>query len=109
MHIENSKIEQTVVLELKGRMDIIAAMQFEKTVGECLQRGEQKLVVNMAALDYISSAGLRSLLTSAKKIKAVQGKLHLCNVQGTVKEVFAMSGFDSILPIFNSLPEALPK
>lgn len=108
MQIVTSKIDQTVVLTIKGRMDVIDAMQYEKTITECLQRGDHQFVVDLDALEYISSAGLRSLLTTAKKIKEAKGKAHFCNVKGVVKEVFAMSGFDSILPIFKSVKDALP-
>ena len=108
MQIETSKIDQTVVLEIKGRMDVIAAMEYEKAVMTCLQHGDLKFVVDLNALDYISSAGLRSLLTTAKKIKEAKGTANFCNVKGVVKEVFAMSGFDSILPIFKSVKDALP-
>jgi len=108
MQIETSKIDQTVVLEIKGRMDVIAAMEYEKAIMACLQRGDRQFVVDLGALDYISSAGLRSLLTTAKKIKAAKGTANFCNVKGVVKEVFAMSGFDSILAIFKSVKDALP-
>ena len=108
MQIETSKIDQTVVLEIKGRMDVIAAMEYEKAVMTCLQHGDLKFVVDLNALDYISSAGLRSLLTTAKKIKEAKGTANFCNVKGVVQEVFAMSGFDSILPIFKSVKDALP-
>jgi anti-anti-sigma factor len=108
MQIETSKIDQTILLAIKGRMDVIAAMQYEKAITECLQRGDRKFVVDLNALDYISSAGLRSLLTTAKKIKEAKGTAAFCNVKGVVQEVFALSGFDSILPIFKSVKDALP-
>ncbi|MFH1477533.1 MAG: STAS domain-containing protein [Verrucomicrobiota bacterium] len=108
MQIKTSKIDQTVILEIKGRMDVIAAMEYEKAVMACLQGGDRQFVVDLDALDYISSAGLRSLLTTSKKIKEVKGTANFCNVKGVVQEVFAMSGFDSILPIFKSVKDALP-
>ena len=108
MQIETSTIDQAVVLAIKGRMDVIAAMEYEKAIMACLQRGDRKFVVDLDALDYISSAGLRSLLTTAKKVKEAKGTVNFCNVKGVVKEVFAMSGFDSILPIFKSVKDALP-
>ena len=108
MQIKTTNIDQTVVLEITGRMDVIAAMEYEKAFMACLQRGDRKFVVDLNALDYISSAGLRSLLTIAKKVKESQGTVNFCNIKGVVKEVFAMSGFDSILPIFNTVKEALP-
>ena len=108
MQIKTSNIDQAVVLEITGRMDVIAAMEYEKAITACLQNGDRKFVVNLNALDYISSAGLRSLLTTAKKVKESKGTVNFCNVRGVVKEVFAMSGFDSMLPIFKSVKEALP-
>lgn len=108
MQIEISNIDKAVVLEIKGRMDVIAAMEYEKAITECLQHGDRKFVVDLNALVYISSAGLRSLLTIAKKVKESKGTVNFCNVKGVVKEVFAMSGFDSILPIFKSVKDALP-
>lgn len=108
MQIETSKIDQTVVLTIKGRMDVIAAMEYEKAIMACIQGGDRQFVVDLDALDYISSAGLRSLLTTAKKIKGLKGTVNFCNVKGVVQEVFAMSGFDSILTIFKSVKDALP-
>jgi anti-anti-sigma factor len=108
MQITTSKLDQTVVMELKGRMDVIAAMEYEKAIAACLQSGDLKFVVDLNNLDYISSAGLRSLLTTVKKIKEIKGTINFCNVKGVVQEVFAMSGFDSILPIFKSVKDALP-
>ena len=108
MQIKSTNIDQTVVLEITGRMDVLAAMEYEKAIMECLQHGDRQFVVNLAGLDYISSAGLRSLLTTAKKVKESQGTVNFCNVKGVVKEVFAMSGFDSILPIFKTVKDALP-
>ncbi len=108
MQIVRAHVAQALLLELKGRMDLIAAMQYEKAVAEALAAGERQLVVDLAALDFIGSAGLRSLLTTAKKIRELKGVLRFCNVTGAVKDVFAASGFDSILSIFPSVKEALP-
>lgn len=108
MQIVTNKLDQAMVLEISGRMDVIAAMEYEKAITTCLQHGDRKFVVDLNALDYISSAGLRSLLTTAKKVKEAKGTVNFCNVKGVVKEVFAMSGFDSILPVFKSVKDALP-
>ena len=108
MQIESSKIGQAIVLKITGRMDVIAAMEYEKAIMTNLQNGNLKFVVDLNALEYISSAGLRSLLSTAKKIKEAKGTVNFCNINGVVKEVFAMSGFDSILPIFKSVKDALP-
>ncbi len=108
MQIVTSKVDQTTILALKGRMDVIGAMEFEKAIALCLQEGNKQIVVDLDGLEYISSAGLRSLLSTAKKFKEIKGTANFCNVKGVVKEVFTMSGFDSILPIFKSVKAALP-
>jgi len=108
MQIETSKIDQTIVLTIKGRMDVIAAMEYEKTISALLLGGDRKFVVDLNALEYISSAGLRSLLTTSKKVKEAKGTANFCNVKGVVQEVFALSGFDTILPVFKSVKDALP-
>jgi len=63
--------------------------------------------VNLEKLDYISSAGLRVLLATAKKLKAIGGELRVCSLNEIVTEVFDISGFDLILTVLPSESEAL--
>ena len=63
--------------------------------------------LNFAALEYISSAGLRVLLATAKKLKASGGDLKICSLNDTVQEVFDISGFSSILTVSKDQEEAL--
>jgi anti-anti-sigma factor len=64
------------------------------------------LILDLVALDYISSAGLRSILTITKKLKEKDGKLLIARIQGMVKKVFEISGFHSIISIFDSVESA---
>ncbi len=70
-------------------------------------QGATKLVVNFEKLDYISSAGLRILLAAAKQLKGNSGELRICSLNETVKEVFDISGFTTILTVTKTEPEAL--
>ena len=63
--------------------------------------------MNLAKLDYISSAGLRVLLASAKQLKPDGGEIRICNLNEVVKEVFDISGFVTIFKVFGSETEAL--
>ena len=67
----------------------------------------QKILVNFADLDYISSAGLRVLLTTAKRLGGSGGTLRICGLNETVSEVFEISGFSVILSVFPNETEAL--
>jgi anti-sigma B factor antagonist len=104
-----SKQGQGIVLKLKGRMDAVTAPEFEKECTGKLDQGERSFVVDLSGVDYISSAGLRSILSAAKKLKAVQGKICFCNLKGMVQEVFSVSGFASMFPMYASIEEALAK
>ena len=108
MEITDRKQGDTVVVSVKGRMDAISAPEFEKDMDARIGQGETHFVIDLAELDYISSAGLRSILALAKKLKTGEGTLHLAALKAPVKEVFDISGFSSIIPIFDTVDAALP-
>jgi len=83
--------------ELTGRLDTTTAPQLEAAVKESIANVEN-LVMDFAALEYISSAGLRVLL-STQKIMNKQGKMVIRNVNETIMEVFEITGFADVLTI----------
>ncbi|MCX6180197.1 MAG: STAS domain-containing protein [Chlorobiales bacterium] len=96
-----------MVMTVAGRMDAVTAPEYEKKVNDLIADGETNFVVDFEQLDYISSAGLRALLASAKKIKGKSGNILLANIRGSVKEVFDISGFGTIFPMHDSVASAL--
>lgn len=94
-------------MALKGRMDRIAALEFDKSFAEWLKNGERCFVVDMKDLEYISSAGLRSLLSANQHLKDSNGQIRLCNIVGLVKDVFFISGFESLFPVYQSCAAAV--
>ena len=90
---EGSKLE----LVLTGRLDTTTAPDLEKELKASLD-GVDKLVFDMASLEYISSAGLRVLL-SAQKIMNKQGTMKVLHVNETIMEIFEVTGFSDILAI----------
>ena len=68
---------------------------------------EKDLLLDLGGVDYISSAGLRAILLIGRKLNAMSGYLRFCNLGGMVKEVFSISGFNSLFPVYASLTEAL--
>ncbi len=107
MEIVTEKSEKAVVVSLKGRMDAVTAPELEKKINSFIKEGENCFVINFESLDYISSAGLRVVLVVAKKLKSVNGQILISNLKGVVKEVFDISGFTSILQIYETENEAL--
>jgi anti-sigma B factor antagonist len=97
MTIEIKRNEKEITIEVAGRLDTITAPALEKSIGENID-GIKSLVLDFEGLEYISSAGLRVLLGSQKKIQKT-GSMKLINVCEEVMEVFEMTGFADILTI----------
>ena len=107
MEVGIRKEQGVLVLTITGRMDSVSAPELDTHVDEQIAGGEISFVVDLSGLDYISSAGLRSMLTMAKKLKEKAGTLKLCGLKGVVREVFDVSGFSTIFTIYDSLEDAL--
>ena len=91
--IENGK----AAFDLEGRLDTVTAPELEKELKDSLD-GITELTMDFGKLEYISSAGLRVLL-SAQKAMNKQGEMKLMNVNETIMEIFEVTGFSDILTI----------
>lgn len=97
MTIEIKKNENKVIIEVGGRLDTITAPVLEQRINESIV-GINTLILDFKGLEYISSAGLRVLLGTQKKIQK-NGSMKLINVCEDVMEVFEMTGFADVLTI----------
>ena len=97
MKINKIQEGNTLTLALEGRLDTTTSPQLESLLATELD-GVTQLVFDFAQLDYLSSAGLRVLLTAQKRMSQ-QGTMKLKNVNATVKEVFEITGFADFLTI----------
>ncbi len=98
-----------LILHLTGRLDAVSAPGAEHTVFEFINKGHKKLIFDFFAVDYLSSAGMRMLLSVTKKLKTLPGKLVICQLSTNVMDVLKMSGFDHVLELVPTLEEALQK
>ena len=97
LNVNKTVENQTALVSLEGRLDTVTAPELEKEL-QALLPGLTELKLDFAKLDYISSAGLRVLL-SAQKIMNKQGEMTLTNVNEAVMEIFEVTGFTDILTI----------
>lgn len=97
LNISKENGNNGLVIALDGRLDTTTAPQLEESVKESIE-GVKELCFDMEKLAYISSAGLRVLL-SAQKIMNKQGTMTVKNVSEEVKEIFEVTGFSDILTI----------
>ena len=97
MTIEIKRNADEIVIELVGRLDTTTAPALDKTISSDIE-SDKKLTLDLKRLEYISSAGLRVLLSAQKKLQK-SGSMKLINVREEVMEVFEMTGFSDILTI----------
>ncbi|MDE6005961.1 MAG: STAS domain-containing protein [Muribaculaceae bacterium] len=92
--------DKTTVVTLKGRLDSVTSADFDKAV-ESLWAGEPtpEILIDCKELEYVSSAGLRSLITILKKSKASGRELRISNLSPSIKSIFDMTGFTNIFKI----------
>ena len=106
MEFREEQRDGWLVLHLEGRLDAGSAPDFDAALEALTGDGALKLALNCENLAYISSAGLRSFLTLAKKLRAGQGQLHFCGLSGMVKEIFEISGFTGMFVIRDTVEDA---
>lgn len=97
MTITKKENGKSFTLSVEGRLDTLTSPELEKEINE-LSASAEELVVDFAKLEYISSAGLRVLL-SAHKLFAKKGGMTITNVNETVLDIFEVTGFKDILTI----------
>ena len=97
MQINYTKEASMLTVAPEGRIDTLSAPELEKKLCEILD-GVSELVLDMAKVEYISSAGLRIIL-KIQKLMLRQGKMKLISVNESVMEVFEITGFSDILTI----------
>ena len=107
VEIAVSEAGEVKVLRFEGKLDTKTFPDAQTLLTELIEQGATKIVVNFEKLVYISSAGLRVLLSAAKQLKHNSGELRVCSLNEVVQEVFEISGFNTILAVTKSEIDAL--
>ena len=106
MQMSSETTGSDTVVTITGRIDAVTAPDLETRLFELIDGGATQLILAFSPMEYISSAGLRVVLSAAKKLKTVNGGICLAGLQGTVREVFEISGFFAIFKVFETVDEA---
>jgi anti-anti-sigma factor len=107
MEMTEERFGKALVLRPSGRLDGTTAADFERTLLARLDPPPTRLLLDLAELDYVSSAGLRAILVAAKRGKSVGCGLAVCRAKDHIREVFEVSGFASVVSLHETLQEAL--
>lgn len=106
MNIQVSTQPNVAVIEVAGRIDSNNASQFGDALNGVIAQNQNQLVLDLAGVDYMSSAGLREIVAAAKKLQG-KGELRLAQPSDRVREVLEMTGLDSVFQIYPSQAEAV--
>ncbi|HOC30671.1 MAG: STAS domain-containing protein [Armatimonadetes bacterium] len=94
-----------LVIAVTGRLDSITSPEFDAQAVEWKAEPRNIAVLDASGLEYISSAGLRSLLALAKRLMDDNSQLVVCGARGLVEEVLRMSGFDKLIPMYGVIDD----
>jgi len=107
MAIETRQDGNAAVVVLSGRLDGVTSPQYGAKLRELLEGGAARVVLDLAELTYISSAGVGEFVHSARLLKEAGGRFCLANVQTRVRSVFDMCGLGGVFEIYSSVADAL--
>jgi anti-sigma B factor antagonist len=107
--IAEKKAGNITIVLLDGKIDSPSSVDMEKKINELIDRGDKYLVMNLAGTEYISSSGLRVMLSSLKRLKKVQGDLKVSCTRPLVRNVFDMAGFTRIFEFYDREEDALSR
>src|SRR5215470_4356056 len=107
MEIAERRTADIVTLSLSGKLDTTTAKTFEVKILGHIESGDRRFIIDLAQLDYISSAGLRVFVLAAKRLASGNGKIVLCSLKGPVREVFNIAGFLLDFSVYSSHDEAI--
>lgn len=105
--INVSAHDRVTLVAVSGRVDSMNANQLGDALSEQVDGGHLNLVLDLAHVDFMSSAGLRELVTALKKVKRATGDMRLSQPSARVREVLEMAGLDTIFLIFDSQTDAI--
>ena len=109
LQIEIEDGKGIAIVRLDGRIDAASSPVLEKKLTNLINEKKDKILLDFAKVNYLSSAGMRLLLSLTKKLKGEVGGLHLCSISEEVMEIIKMAGFERIIQIFPTENEALKR
>lgn len=107
MEISEQRQGDVVVLGPVGRINNDTSAEFQSRLLGCVGADGAAVLVDLSGVEYISSAGLRALMMASKQSKAANGRLAVAGLNSVVKEIFTISRFSYVVPVFETPAEAL--
>ncbi|WP_170787684.1 STAS domain-containing protein [Ruegeria lacuscaerulensis] len=107
MELERKHFAGIDMVYINGRMVSTTSWQVGELMNDLIENGSTKMLLNLQDVEYVSSAGLRSILVAAKLIQSNDGELRICSAREDVAKILEMSGFDSLISLHADEAEAV--
>lgn len=107
MEIKTNEVAGITFVYLNGEIKSTTSGEVMDTLVGLVKGGSNKLLLNIKGVAFISSAGLRSILVTAKLLQNSDGQMRICGANGSVKNVLETSGFTSLVNLYSDESEAL--
>ncbi len=107
MEVTVSELRRVAMLEVSGRVDSTNAAQLGEALTSQIDAGRYQLVVDLSRVQYMSSAGLRELVSALKKVKQYNGDLRIATPSDKVREVLELAGLNAIFQIYPTQVDAV--
>ncbi|HEY3288709.1 MAG TPA: STAS domain-containing protein [Anaerolineae bacterium] len=107
MEISVKPLKQVYIVSVTGRIDSSTAPEYDNALKGLIERGRKKIVLDCTSLDYVSSAGLRAMLSTLKAAKNGGGNLVLVKVNERIRDTLSLVGFQSLFMQFDDSIDAV--
>jgi anti-sigma B factor antagonist len=107
MDISTQEVKRVSVMTVKGRVDSTTAPDLENALKQLVEGDKTQIVLDLKDVEYMSSAGLRAMVSTLKSVKRINGDLRLCAPSPRVHEVLRLAGLTSIFNIYPGQDEAV--
>lgn len=107
LELNQQELKRVLLIEVSGRVDSTTADQLGKALNDAIDVGQSQLVLDLSKVEYMSSAGLRELVSALKRLQRGRGDLRLAALSERVEEVLELAGLDEIFKIYDTQVEAV--
>ncbi len=107
MEARSQRTADLLVVTVAGRIDHSNADELQRALAPAVAEAGAAIVLDFAAVEYISSMGLRALMVAAKGVRARQGRIGIAALQPVVREIFDISRFDHVLEVYATVADAM--
>jgi anti-anti-sigma factor len=109
MEITHRVENEITIITINGRLDAATAPVADKAIKKILKGDCLRMLFDFSTMDYLSSGGLRVILGAAKELKRQEGQIVLCCLSEYVKEIFEVSGFNTMIPITDTVESGIKR